>query len=271
MITAGEAIDPDHFVRFQRQFGCGTRPLINYTGGTEVSGALLSSVVVRPIAAGAFNTASPGVQVDVVDHAGNPVQDEIGELAVAEPFVGMTRSFWNDDQRYVETYWRTVPGMWIHGDLAVHRTEGDFVILGRSDDTIKVAGKRLGPAEVEDAVAGIPDIDDAAAIGVPDPVKGQRVVLFIVAAASWDGDGARLLSIVRDRVEASLGKAFRPAAVHVVAELPKTRSSKVMRRVIRNAYCDRPLGDLSALDNPAALDQIKAVAQDGATAIFEPA
>jgi acetyl-CoA synthetase len=114
---------------------------------------------------------------------------------------------------------------------------------------------------VEDAVAVIPDIDEAAAIGVPDPVKGQRVVLFIVAAASWDGDQVRLSTIVRDRVEASLGKAFRPAAVHVVAELPKTRSSKVMRRLIRNVYCDQPLGDLSALDNPAALDQIMAAAE----------
>ncbi|HSW20917.1 MAG TPA: AMP-binding protein, partial [Ramlibacter sp.] len=166
LITAGEGIDPEHFSWFQRKFGRGTQPLINYTGGTEVSGALLASVVLRAIPPSGFNTTSPGVDVDVVDPEGKPLTDGVGELVVRKPFVGMTRSFWQDDQRYLETYWRTIPGLWVHGDLALRRADGNFFMMGRSDDTLKVAGKRLGPAEVEEVVLELPDVAEAAAIGV---------------------------------------------------------------------------------------------------------
>lgn len=257
LITAGEGIDPDHFLWFRRNFGSGDRPLINYTGGTEVSGALLSSVIIRPIAPAAFNTKSPGVAVDVVDVNGAPVTAQIGELAILSPFIGMTRSFWNDDERYLESYWQSVPGMWIHGDLALRDANGSYFILGRSDDTIKVAGKRLGPAEVEELILELPDISEAAAIGVDDPVKGQRLVVFIIPSPSWDKDEDGLAATIRKQVGDQLGKPFSPSAVHIVFQLPKTRSSKVMRRLIRSVYCDLPLGDLSSLDNPDALDTIR--------------
>lgn len=259
LITAGEGIDPEHFTWFRTAFGRGRHPLINYTGGTEVSGALLSSVVVRPIAPAAFNTASPAVDVVVVDRSGEPVTDEVGELAVRAPFVGMTAGFWEDEERYLETYWRTVPGIWVHGDLAMHRSSGDYLMLGRSDDTIKVAGKRLGPAEVEEVLLAIDAVSEVATIGVPDPVKGQRVVVFAVMHDGWDGDRDRLAREVRARIDASVGKAFRPSEVHVVTELPKTRSSKVMRRLIRDLYNGSPVGDLTALDNPSALEEIRRV------------
>ncbi|MGE4243138.1 AMP-binding protein, partial [Ramlibacter sp.] len=152
LITAGEGIDPEHFSWFQRNFGRGTQPLMNYTGGTEVSGGLLGSVLVRPIPPAGFNTTVPGVDVDVVDAQGNPLTDSVGELVIRQPFVGMTRAFWQDDERYLETYWRNIPGMWVHGDLALRRADGNFFMMGRSDDTLKVAGKRLGPAEVEEIV-----------------------------------------------------------------------------------------------------------------------
>jgi acetyl-CoA synthetase len=257
LITAGEGIDPEHFAWFQSTFGRGTQPLINYTGGTEVSGALLSSVVLRPIPPSGFNTTSPGVAVDVVDPEGKPVTDAVGELVVRKPFVGMTRSFWQDDERYLETYWRTIPGLWVHGDLALRRPDGNFFMMGRSDDTLKVAGKRLGPAEVEEVVLELPEIAEAAAIGVSDPDKGQKLVVFVVGAP-----GARqateVAQQVAQHVDKRLGRPFRPSAVHVVGQLPKTRSSKIMRRVIRSVYCDQPAGDLSSLDNPAALDEIRA-------------
>lgn len=257
LITAGEGIDPEHFLWFQRHFGSGTCPLINYTGGTEVSGALLSSVVVRPIAPGGFNTASPAVAVEVVDSAGTPLVDSIGELSITAPFVGMTQSFWQDDDRYLESYWRTIPGIWVHGDLALRTADGHYFMRGRSDDTLKVAGKRLGPAEVEEILLELPDVNEAAAIGVDDPVKGQKLVVFLVPATAWDRDVQRLTKLVRDQVDLRLGKPFRPGAVHLVTQLPKTRSSKVMRRLIRSVYCNQPLGDLSALDNPAALDELR--------------
>jgi acetyl-CoA synthetase len=256
LITAGEGIDPEHFLWHQRAFGRGVSPMINYTGGTEVSGALLSSVPVRPIRPSVFNAASPGVAVDVVDVEGRPIEDAVGELAVLEPFVGMTRSFWQDDERYLDTYWRSVPGKWVHGDLAIRLSGGGFLLRGRSDDTLKVAGKRLGPAEVEEVLLELPGVNEAAAIGVDDPAKGQKLVVFVVPADDADSD---LAALVGSHVEARLGKPFRPAHVHVVGQLPKTKSSKVMRRVIRSIYAGLPPGDLSSVDNLAALDEIRRV------------
>jgi acetyl-CoA synthetase len=257
LITAGEGIDPEHFSWFQKHFGADRRPVINYTGGTEVSGALLSSVLVRPIVPSGFNTASPSVAVDVVGATGESLVDGIGELAVRAPFVGMTQSFWRDDERYLDSYWRTIPGIWVHGDLAMHRADGNWFMLGRSDDTIKLAGKRVGPAEIEEVLLELPDIAEAAAIGVDDPVKGQKLVVFVIQTAGSHVTQSELEEGLARHVDTRLGRPFRPAAVHVVSQLPKTRSSKIMRRVIRSVYCGQPPGDLSSLDNPAALDDIR--------------
>lgn len=255
-ITSGEAIDPEHFLWFQDRFGRGLAPLINYTGGTEVSGGLLSSVVVRPIPPAGFNTACPGVDVFVAGPDGSRLVGTVGELAIGGPFLGMTQSFWQDRERYLETYWRAIPGIWVHGDLAMANADGGFRMRGRSDDTIKLAGKRLGPAEVEDVLLEMPAVSEAAAIGIDDPLKGQRLVAFIIAAPGTDLAGNTLAEAAAAHVAARLGRAFRPGRVHVVGQLPKTRSSKVMRRVLRAVYCGTPTGDLSSLDNPAALEEI---------------
>lgn len=260
LITAGEAIAPEHANWFLRRFGDGTAPVVNYTGGTEVSGALLSSVLIRPIPPSGFNTVSPGVDVDVVDPSGRSVTGEVGELAIRAPFVGMTHSFWHDDARYLETYWQTLPGIWVHGDLALRTDEGNFFMMGRSDDTLKVAGKRLGPAEVEEVVLELPGIEEAAAIGMDDPDKGQKLVVFVVAKENAAFTHEELEAAVKAHVDKRLGRPFRPGMVHVVGQLPKTRSSKIMRRVIRSVYSGLPPGDLSSLDDPAALDAVRAVA-----------
>ena len=254
-VTAGEAIDPEHFGWFQDRFA-NPAPLINYTGGTEVSGALLSSVVVRPIPPAGFNTACPGVDVFVAGPDGSRLIGTVGELAIRGPFLGMTQAFWQDRERYLDTYWRSVPGLWIHGDLALEQPDGNFFMRGRSDDTIKVAGKRLGPAEVEDVLLELPAVSEAAAIGIDDALKGQLLVAFVIPAPGATLGAAALADAAVAHVAARLGRAFRPGRVHVVGQLPKTRSAKVMRRVLRAAYCGAPTGDLSSLDNPAALDEI---------------
>jgi acetyl-CoA synthetase len=258
LITAGESIAPEHYTWFRTRFGDGVCPLINYTGGTEVSGALLASVVVKPIKPAGFNTASPGIDVIVADPDGKPLIGAVGEVAIRAPFVGMTSSFWQDDERYLESYWHAVPGMWIHGDLAVQDEDGGFHLMGRSDDTLKVAGKRLGPAEIEEIVLELAGVHEAAAVGVADPAKGEKLVVFIVAKPGWNGDLVLQTDLICRHIEQRMGKPFRPSAVHFVAMLPKTRSSKVMRRAIRKLYAGEKLGDLSALDNPAALDEIGA-------------
>ncbi|MBD3848135.1 AMP-binding protein [Bosea sp. SSUT16] len=260
LITAGESIAAEHFVWFEQAFGRGECPLINYTGGTEVSGCLLSSVVTKPIVPAGFNTRSPGVACDVLDPAGRPLIGAIGELAVLAPFVGMTASFWQDEQRYLETYWSTVPGVWIHGDLAMRTEEGHYFLLGRSDDTIKVAGKRVGPAEVEEILVEIEGVIEAAVIGAEDPVKGQALVAFLTCSGPADD----ILKLATARIQERLGKPFAPRAVFVVPQLPKTRSSKIMRRVIRSVYSGSPAGDLSSLVNPEAIADIERIVRQGA-------
>ena len=261
LVTAGEGIDPEHFLWYQHHIGGDRCPVINYTGGTEVSGGLLSNVPVLPIVPAGFNAISPGVQVDVLDEAGRPVRDQVGELAILAPFVGMTRGFWQDRARYLETYWSRFPGVWVHGDLALRRGDGVFFLRGRSDDTLKIAGKRLGAAEVEEVLLQLDGVAEAAAIGVEDAAKGQQLVVFIVPAKDAPEGLARSVPAHVDRY---LGRAFRPAAVHLVTELPKTRSLKIMRRVIRDLYTGRAPGDLSSLDNPSALPPLRALAGGGA-------
>jgi acetyl-CoA synthetase len=262
MMTGGEVIDPEHFVWHARNFGRGIAPLINHSGGTEASSGLVSSVIVKPILPGGFNTATPGIAVEVVNSKGEPITDEIGELAILAPFVGMTKSFWHDDERYLDTYWRTIPGIWIHGDLAIRKPTGDFFLRGRSDDTLKLAGKRMGPAEIEDVLMELPGVSECAAIGVDDAAKGQMLVVFVIASGEARSDG-EFEKTISQHAEKRLGKSFRPGRVHIVQQLPKTRTSKVMRRVIRGVYCGTPTGDLSSLDNPSALEEILRAANRG--------
>jgi acetyl-CoA synthetase len=168
----------------------------------------------------------------------------------------MTRGFWQDRQRYLETYWNRYPGLWVHGDFAAVDEHGLWYILGRSDDTIKVAGKRLGPAEVEAILTAHPAVRESAAIGVPHPIKDQEVVAFCVLGEGIEPD-ERLRTELVDLVTAELGKPLRPRDVRFVAALPKTRNAKVMRRVIRAAYLDLPLGDLSSLEDPTTVSAVR--------------
>jgi acetyl-CoA synthetase len=193
---------------------------------------------------------------DVVDGAGNPVRGEVGELVVRQPWIGMTRGFWKDPERYLDSYWSRIPDVWVHGDFAAIDEDGLWYILGRSDDTIKVAGKRIGPAEVENVLVAHPAVTEAAAIGVPDEIKGQAVVAFAVLQPDYE-PGSALRAELTKWVAREMGKPLAPKAVLFVADIPKTRNAKVMRRVIRAAYLSEAPGDLSALVNPEAVEEIK--------------
>jgi acetyl-CoA synthetase len=195
---------------------------------------------------------------DVVDAEGNSVRGEVGELVIRNPWPGMTRGFWGDRERYLETYWSRFPGVWVHGDWAyVDPEDGLWYVLGRSDDTIKVAGKRLGPAEVESVLVGHPAVAEAAAIGVPDELKGEALVCFVILRPGPVGT-AELAVELQDLVAAALGKPLRPKAVHFVTDLPRTRNAKILRRVVRSVYTGTDPGDLSSLENPSALAAIGA-------------
>ncbi|MGH7254460.1 MAG: AMP-binding protein, partial [Nitrospirales bacterium] len=244
--STGEPWTPEAYHWYFQHVGQGRCPIINYSGGTEVSGGIVGGTVIHPCKPCAFIGPCLGIAAEIFDTEGRPVRGQVGELVVTKPWPGMTQGFWRDPQRYLETYWSRWPQVWVHGDWAATDAEGFWYILGRSDDTIKVAGKRLGPAEVEAVLTGHPAVSEAAAIGAPDPVKGEALVCFVVLRPGWS-PGEALSGELASRVAEHLGKPLRPAAVHAVPELPKTRNAKILRRVIRAAFLGLDPGDLSSL------------------------
>ncbi|HEX9787679.1 MAG TPA: AMP-binding protein [Candidatus Binatia bacterium] len=231
-------------------------PIINYSGGTEISGGIVMGNVLTPLKPCSFAGPVPGMAADVVDEQGHPVRRQVGELIIRQPWIGMARGFWKDPGRYLQAYWSRFPDVWVHGDWAAIDDDGLWYILGRSDDTIKVAGKRVGPAEIESVLVAHPAVSEAAAIGVADSVKGEAVVCFCVLNPEASGD-EKLAEELKEKVARDLGKPLRPAVVKFVADLPKTRNAKVMRRAIRAAYLGQEPGDLSALENPQSLEEFR--------------
>ncbi len=263
--STGEPWNPDPWWWYFRNVGESRCPIINYSGGTEISGGILGCTTWTPIQPGSFIGPVPGMDADVVDELGVPVRGAVGELVLRKPWPGMTRGFWKDgrgeDSRYIQTYWSRLPGIWVHGDWARIDDEGFWYIEGRSDDTLKIAGKRVGPAEVESAAVAHAAVSEAAAVGVPHEIKGEGIVVFCVLRPGREANDA-LAGEIKDKVVELLGKPLRPEAVRFVAQLPKTRNAKILRRVIRGAYLGKEdLGDLSALENPSAVDEIRALAR----------
>ncbi|RPI22414.1 MAG: AMP-dependent synthetase [Acidobacteria bacterium] len=232
------------------------KPILNYSGGTEISGGILCGNFFTPLKPCAFSGPVPGMDADVVDESGRPVRGAVGELVIRQPWIGMTRGFWRARERYLQTYWNRFEDVWFHGDFAAIDEDGLWYILGRSDDTIKVAEKRLGPAEIEAVLNEHESVTESAAIGVPHPVKGQEVVAFCVLRDPAKAS-ERLREELMDRVAVALGKPFRPSDIRFTVALPKTRNAKVMSRVVRAAYLGTDPGDLSSLEDPAAVEAIR--------------
>jgi acetyl-CoA synthetase len=262
--STGEAWNAEPYEWLLREIGGGSRPIINYSGGTEIGGGILGCTLLHPLKPCAFSVPILGMDADVWGEDGAPVRGEVGELVLRRPWPGMTDGFFGDAARYEATYWSRWSETWVHGDWARIDEDDCWFIEGRSDDTIKIAGKRLGPAEVESLLVAHPAVVEAAAIEVPHPVKGGSLVCFVVLTGGHAADEP-LRAELAARVVAGLGKAMQPEAVFFTAALPKTRNAKVMRRLIRVAHLEasgaapgRPaLGDTSALENPEALQAIR--------------
>jgi acetyl-CoA synthetase len=255
--STGEPWNPDPWWWLFDCIGQRRIPIINYSGGTEVSGGILMGNPLLPIKPCSFPAPCPGIAADVVDDAGRSVAaGSVGELVIRKPWIGMARGFLNDPQRYLDTYWSRWSDIWVHGDWAQRDEDGHWYILGRSDDTLKIAGKRVGPAEVESILVSHDAVAEAAVIGVPHELKGECMIGFTVLTPDQQ-PSAELAEALKRLVGDSLGKPLRPETVHFVSALPRTRNNKVMRRVIRAAYLDRDAGDLSALENPASVEVIR--------------
>ncbi len=259
--STGEPWNPEPWRWLLQEVGGGRIPIVNYSGGTEVSGGILMDNPLRPAKPAAFSAPCPGMDVVVLDEEGRPVRNEVGELAVRTPWIGMTRGFWRDegDRRYLETYWSRFPDVWVHGDWALVDDDGHWWILGRSDDTINVGGKRAGPSEFESVLVAHPAVVEAGAVGAPDELKGERIVCFCVLEKGCSA-GGELEAALSERIVEEMGKPLRPARILFVPDLPKTRNAKLMRRVLRAAYLGEDPGDTSSLVNPEAVEAIRAIA-----------
>ncbi len=253
--TTGEPWNAAPYAWLHEKVGRSETPIVNLSGGTEVGACFLSVSVVEPIKPVSLGFPALGQDVDVFGPDGRPVRGEVGELVCKRPWPGMTRGIWGDRERYLETYWRRFPGVWTHGDWASIDGDGYWYLHGRSDDTLNIAGKRIGPAELESAAVAHAGVAEAAAIGVPHEVKGEVAWIFCVARPGAEA-GDALAREVGGAVAAELGRAFAPERVIFVGALPKTRSAKIVRRAVRAKALGTDPGDLSSLENPDALDEI---------------
>jgi acetyl-CoA synthetase len=258
-VTTGEAWNPEPYRWLFERVGGGRVPVINCSGGTEIGACFLSPVPSVPIKACSVGGPTPGMDMDIVDDEGRSLvgTGEVGELVCRKPFPGMTRGFWHDRDRYLEAYWQRFPGVWVHGDFASADADGSWFLHGRSDDTLNVAGKRIGPAELESAAVEHEAVREAAAIGVPHELKGEVPWLFCCLLPGAE-PSPELAAAVGETVARTLGRAFKPDRVLFVEALPKTRSAKILRRAIRARALDRDPGDLTSLENPEALEAIGA-------------
>ncbi|MFO7298783.1 MAG: AMP-binding protein [Actinomycetes bacterium] len=255
--STGEPWNPEPWWWLFREVGGERIPIVNISGGTEIGACILSVNLLQGIKPTSLGRPSFGMAANVYDAAAKPVRGEVGELVIEDSWPAMTRGFWGEPERYLETYWSRFEGVWVHGDWASVDEDGFWYLHGRSDDTLNIAGKRIGPAEIESAAVALPEVTMAAAIGVPDPVKGETVALYAVPAPGVEA-GPDLEAKVSDAVAASLGRSFRPSKVVFVPDLPRTRSQKIMRRVVRAVALGQDPGDVSSLENPDALQHLGA-------------
>jgi acetyl-CoA synthetase len=255
LASTGEPWNPDPYRWLFEVGGEGRCPIINLSGGTEVGACFLSPMPVMPIKECSLGVPALGMAMDILGPDGEPLPPgEVGELVCRKPWPSMTRGVWGDPQRFIDTYWSRWPGIWVHGDWASVDEDGYWYLHGRSDDTLNIAGKRIGPAEFESAAVHCPGIAEACAIGVPDPVKGEVAWIFCVPLAGVE-PGPELRDDVRAAVVHELGKAFAPAEVRFVTALPKTRTAKIVRRAVRAAALGEELGDLSSIEDTTVLEQ----------------
>jgi acetyl-CoA synthetase len=232
-------------------------PIINISGGTEVGGCIFTGTPNHPMNPCSFSRPALGVGADIVDMAGNRVSDgEVGELVLRHTSIGLTKSLWKADQRYLDSYWNTIPGIWVHGDFAMRGKDGLYYILGRSDDTIKVSGKRVGPAELEGVLTATGKVAEAAVFSITHPVKGSAIVCACVPITGLQ-ESRTLPEELSQALVHGMGASYRPERVLLVDDLPKTRNMKIMRRVLRAIFEDKDPGDLSALANPEAIAHIR--------------
>ncbi len=254
--STGEPWDSDSWNWFFEKIGNKKIPIINISGGTEIIGCFLSPLPITSLKPCTLRGPGLGMDIDVFDDYGKPIKEKMGHLVAKKPAPSMTRGFWNEPDRYIQTYWSKWPNIWYHGDWALIDNDGFWSLHGRSDDTIKIAGRRTGPAEIEAALIEHPAVSEAATIGVPDKIKGEDIVCFVVLNPDYDSNES-LRNDLKTQVVKIMGKTLKPRDVKFVRDLPKTRSAKIVRRIIKSTFLGKEVSDVSSIENQKAIEEIK--------------
>lgn len=257
--STGEPWDEETWMWFLEHVGSEEAPIINASGGTELAGAILSPTPLTPLQPGTLYGPAPGIAANIFDENGDP--SEQGYLVVEQPFPGMTHGLTDGDERYLDEYWRTFPGVWNQNDWVERDEDGFWYITGRADDTMNIAGRRVTAPAIEEVISGHPTIDETAVVAVPHDEKGQVPVAFVTVSDAGSVDDG-FADEIRKRVADELGPMFRPVAVHTVSHLPRTQTGKLPREIIRDAYLDQPLGSVSTLENGETLESFPKRAED---------
>ncbi|MGD2106974.1 MAG: AMP-binding protein, partial [Nitrosopumilaceae archaeon] len=252
--TTGEPLDEDSWWWLFDKVGNKKIPIMNLSGGTEIGGAMLSVLPGMKIKPSTVGMPCPGINLDVVDDDGNSVREKDGYLVIKTPWPAMTRGLLNNNERYLETYWNKFENMWFHGDYVFVDDDGLWYMKGRTDDVINVSGHRMSTAEIEHTAIGHDKISDAASIAVPDEITGEALILFVVPE---DKRAENLEQEISKYISLRIGKIARPKAVYILSDLPKTRTGKIMRRLLKSKLLGLELGDLSSLENPEVLSEIQ--------------
>ena len=265
--TVGESINPEAYVWYRENIGSGRTPIVDTWWQTETGAHMITPLPgVTTAKPGSAQVPFPGISAEVVDDAGNPVGDgEGGYLVITEPWPSMLRTIWGDDERYQETYWSrfAAQGYYFAGDGAKKDDDGDIWLLGRVDDVMNVSGHRLSTTEIESALVSHPSVAEAAVVGAADETTGQAVCAFVILRESADQDGGdELVTALRNHVAKEIGPIAKPRQILVVPELPKTRSGKIMRRLLRDVAENREVGDASTLADSSVMDLITTGMQD---------
>jgi acetyl-CoA synthetase len=254
--TTGEPIDQDSWNWLFEKIGDKKIPIMNLSGGTEIGGAMLSVLPGMDLKVSTVGMPVPGMNLDVVDENGVSIKDKNGYLVVKSPWPSMSRSLLNDDQKFIDTYWSKFEDIWFHGDYVFVDKNGLWYMRGRADDVINVSGHRMSTAEIEHTVIGNEKISDAAAIAIPDSITGEAIIVFFVAEKHQKtATPEEITSFISDKI----GKLAKPKYVIEISDLPKTRTGKILRRVLKSKILGEPLGDISSLENPQILDEIKKI------------
>jgi acetyl-CoA synthetase len=257
--SVGESINPEAYIWYRETIGGGRCPVVDTWWQTETGSIMISPLPgVTRGKPGSAMTPIPGIVANVVDDVGNPVEHgQGGYLVIPEPWPSMLRTIWGDDQRYRDTYWGRFQGKYFAGDGAKLDDDGDVWLLGRVDDVMNVSGHRMSTTEIESSLVSHPKVAEAAVVGATDDTTGQAVVAFVILRESAGDGGPEVVQELREHVAHDIGKIARPRQIMVVAELPKTRSGKIMRRLLRDLAEHRDMGDVTTLTDSSVMDAIQ--------------